>query len=86
MELRGKYLKHTQEVVFYLKRLSDQYAIFLVKFSEEIFQWIDRLQEAPEFQEQVKKTCAWDTKNIAALHRLDRSVTRAIDFCVNTTL
>jgi hypothetical protein len=60
--------------------------LFRVKFPEEYFHSIDRLQEALEFQERVKKTYAWDTENIAALHRLDSLVTRAIDFWVNTTL
>jgi hypothetical protein len=85
-ELRGKSVKDTREVVFYSERSSDQYEIFWVKFLEELFHWIDRLQEAPEFQERVKKTCAWDTENITTLHRLDHPVMRAIDFWVNTTL
>ena len=61
-------MKDTREVVFYSERLSDQYDIFRVKFLEELFHWIDRLQEALEFQERVKRTCTWDTKNIASLH------------------
>jgi hypothetical protein len=85
-ELRGKSVKDTREVIFYSERSSDQYEIFWVKFLEELFHWIERLQEALEFQERVKKTCTWDTKNIAVLHRLDRPITRAVDFWVNTTL
>jgi hypothetical protein len=73
--MRGKYEKDTHEVVFYSERSSDQYDIFWVNFLEELFHWIDRLQEASEFQEQLKKTCAWDTESIATLHRLDHLVT-----------
>jgi hypothetical protein len=58
-------VKDTWEVFFYSERSSDQYKIFLVNFMEEIFHWIDRLQEAPEFQERVKMTCSWDIENIA---------------------
>jgi hypothetical protein len=50
-ELRGKSMKDTREVVFYSERSSDQYDIFWVKFPEELFHWIDRLQEDPKFQE-----------------------------------
>jgi hypothetical protein len=59
-EMRGKSVKDTREVLFYSKRSSDQYEIFWVKFLEEIFHWIDRLQEALKFQEWVKKTYSWD--------------------------
>jgi hypothetical protein len=51
VELRGKSVKDTREVVFYSERSSDQYEIFWVKFSKEIFHWIDRLQEALKYQE-----------------------------------
>jgi hypothetical protein len=64
-ELRGKPLKDTHEVLFYSEGSSDQYKIFWVKFLEEFFHWIYRLQEAPEFQGRVKRSCTWDTKNIA---------------------
>jgi hypothetical protein len=37
VELRGKLVEDTHEVVFYSKRSSDQYEIFWVKFSEEFF-------------------------------------------------
>jgi hypothetical protein len=50
-ELRGKSVEDTREAVFYSERSSDQYEIFWVKFPEELFHWIKRLQEAPEFQE-----------------------------------
>jgi hypothetical protein len=50
VEMRRKYVKDTREAVFYLERSSDWYGIFWVKFLEEIFHWIDRLQEALEFQ------------------------------------
>jgi hypothetical protein len=40
-------MKDTQEVVFYSEISSEQYKIFQVKFPEENFHWIDRLQEAP---------------------------------------
>jgi hypothetical protein len=85
-ELRGKSVEDTHAVVFYSERSSDQYEIFWVKCSEELFQWIKRLQEAPEFQERVKRICAWDTEKLAALQRLDCPVMRAIDFWVSTTL
>jgi hypothetical protein len=49
--MRVKLVKDTREAFFYSERSSDQYEIFWVKFLEEIFYWIDRLQEAPEFQE-----------------------------------
>ena len=61
LELQGKYVKDTREVVFYSERSSDQYEILWVKFLEELFHWIDKIQEAPEFQKRVTKTCAWDT-------------------------
>jgi hypothetical protein len=54
-------VKDTREEIFYSKILSDQYEIFWVKFLEELFHWIDRLQEASKFQEKVKRTCTWDT-------------------------
>jgi hypothetical protein len=85
-ELRGKSVEDTCEVIFYLERSNDQYEIFWVKFPEEIFHWIKRLQEAPEFQERVKRIYAWDTKILAALYRLDCPVTRVVDFLVCTTL
>jgi hypothetical protein len=44
-------VKGYKRFVFYSERSSDQYEIFWVKFLEELFHWIDRLQEAPEFQE-----------------------------------
>jgi hypothetical protein len=50
VELRGKYVKDTRNIFFYLEILNDQYEIFWVKFPEEIFHYIDRLQEALEFQ------------------------------------
>jgi hypothetical protein len=50
VELRGKYVKDTRDVVFYSEILSDQYEIFWVKFPEEIFHWLDRLLEAPKLQ------------------------------------
>jgi hypothetical protein len=31
-------------------------------------------------------TCTWDTESIAVLYQLDRSITQAVDFWVNTTL
>jgi hypothetical protein len=74
-ELQGKYVKDTIEVIFYSERSSDQYEIFWVKFLEELFHWIERLQEALELQKRVKKTCTWDTKRILALHLLDHSIT-----------
>jgi hypothetical protein len=43
-------VKYTREVVFYSERSSDQYEILWVKFLEELFHWIDKIQEAPEFQ------------------------------------
>jgi hypothetical protein len=85
-ELRGKYVKDTHEVVFYSERSSDQYEIFWVMFPKKLFHWIDILQEALEFRERVKKTCAWGIEKITTLHRLDRPVMRAINFWVNTTL
>jgi hypothetical protein len=85
-ELRRKSLENTREAIFYSERSSDQYEIFWVKFPEEFFHWIKRLQEAPEFQGWTKKICAWDTKKLAALQRLDCPVTRAVDFWVSTTL
>jgi hypothetical protein len=53
---------------------------------EELFHFIDRLQEAPEFQESIKKRCTWDTDKITSLHQLDHQITRAVDFWVNMTL
>ena len=50
VELRRKSVENTREAIFYSERLSDQYEIFWVKFSEEFFQWIKKLQEALEFQ------------------------------------
>jgi hypothetical protein len=78
-------VKATRDSIFYLERSSDQYEIFWVKFLEELFHWIDWLQEAPKFKN-VKKTCAWDTENITTLHQLDHHIMRVIDFWVNTTL
>jgi hypothetical protein len=75
VELRRKSVENTREAIFYSERSSDQYEIFWVKFLEEFFHWIKRLQEAPEFQGWAKKICAWDTKNLAALQRLDCPVT-----------
>jgi hypothetical protein len=49
-EMRGKYVNDTSEFVFYSKRSSDQYDIFWVKFPEELFHSIYRLQEALKFQ------------------------------------
>jgi hypothetical protein len=51
-ELRRKSVGTTREAIFYSERSSDQYEIFWVKFPEEFFHWIKRLQEAPEFQGQ----------------------------------
>jgi hypothetical protein len=51
VEMRGKFVKDTWEVVFYSEISSDQYGILWVKFPEELLHWIDRLQEALEFQE-----------------------------------
>jgi hypothetical protein len=85
-ELRGKSVKDTRAVVFYLERSSEQYEIFWVKLPEELFHWINRLQEAPEFQERAKRIYTWDTEKIEALHQLDCPVTRTIDFWVKTTL
>jgi hypothetical protein len=79
-------LNTTRDFVFYSERSSDQYEIFWVKFLEELFHWVDRLQEAPEFKEHVKKICTWDTEKLAELHRLDHQITRAVDFWVDTTL
>jgi hypothetical protein len=76
----------TRDYVFYSERSNDQYEIFWVKFPEELFHWVDQLQEAPEFKEHVKKTCTWDTENITTLHRLDHQIMRAVDFWVNMTL
>ena len=53
---------------------------------EELFHWIDWLEEAPEFQECIKKTYTWDTEKITTLHQVDHQITRAINFQVNTTL
>jgi hypothetical protein len=47
MVLRGKFVKDTREEVFYSEISSDQYEILWFKFLEELFHWIDRLQEAP---------------------------------------
>jgi hypothetical protein len=49
--MRGKPVKDTNDVVFYSEISSDQYEILWVKFIEELLHWIDRLQEASEFQE-----------------------------------
>jgi hypothetical protein len=43
-----------KDFVFYSERSSDQYEIFWVEFLEKLFQWVDHLQEAPEFKEWVK--------------------------------
>jgi hypothetical protein len=86
VKLREKSVEDTHETVFYSEISSDQHEIFWVKFQEEIFHWIKRLQEALEFQEQVNIIYAWDIENLAALHRLDCPVTQAIDFWVSTTL
>jgi hypothetical protein len=86
VELRRKSVENTREAIFYSERSSDQYEIFWVKFLEEFFHWIKRLQEAPEFQGWAKKICAWDTEKLAALQRLDCPVTRAVDFWVSTML
>jgi hypothetical protein len=50
-ELRGKFVKDIREFILYSERSSDQYNIFWVKFLEELFHWIERLQEALEFHE-----------------------------------
>jgi hypothetical protein len=62
VNLRVKYVKDTSEVIFYSEISNDEYEIFWVKFLEELFHWINRLQEASKFQERVKKTCSWNTK------------------------
>jgi hypothetical protein len=85
-KLRRKLVGTTREAIFYSERLSDQYEIFWVKFLEEFFQLIKRLQEAPEFQGQIKKICMWDTDKLVGLHRLDCPFTRAMDFWVSTTI
>jgi hypothetical protein len=54
VELTRKFVKDTREVVFYSERLSDQYEIFWVKFPEELFHWINRIQESLEFQERAR--------------------------------
>jgi hypothetical protein len=46
-EMRGKSERDTRYFVFYSEILSDQYEIFWVKFPEELFHWIDQLEEAP---------------------------------------
>ena len=79
-------MENTHEAIFYSERLSDQYEIFWVKFPEECFHSIKRIQEAPEFQGQTKNISAWDTEKLATLQRLDCPVTRAMDFWVSTTL
>jgi hypothetical protein len=85
-KLQGKSDRNMRDYVFYSERSNNQYEIFWFKFSEELFCWIDRLQEAPKFQECVKKTCNWDTEKIATLRQLDHEITRAINFWVRMTL
>jgi hypothetical protein len=76
----------TRESILYSEISSDQYEIVWVKFPEELFHWIYQLREAQKFQEQVKKTCTWDTKKITTLHQLDHQITRIVDFWVHMTL
>jgi hypothetical protein len=47
VELRYKIKNDTRDYVFYSERLRNQYEIFWVKFLEELFHWIDWLQEDP---------------------------------------
>ena len=86
VDLWGKSERNTRDYVFYSERLSNQYEIFWVKFPEELFHWIDMLQEAPEFQECIKKTYTWDTEKITTLHQLDHQMTWVVDFWVHTNL
>jgi len=80
VKLRRKSVENTCESIFYWERSSDMYEIFWVKIMEEFFHWIKRLQEDPEFHGRAKKIYVWDTKNLAALQRLDCPVTWAMDF------
>jgi hypothetical protein len=85
-ELQGKRKRNTRDFVFFSKISSDQYGILLVKFPKELFHWIYRLQEAPEFQERVNKTYTWDTDKITKFHQLDQQIMRAVEFWVCTTM
>jgi hypothetical protein len=71
VELRQKNPRVVKETIFYSEPASDQYKIFWVEFLEELFQWLDQLQEAPEYKDQVKKTYNWTFASLVALHRLD---------------
>jgi hypothetical protein len=48
-ELRHKSFTVVKDIVFYSEPASHQYEIFWVKFYEELFQWLDRPLEAPEY-------------------------------------
>jgi hypothetical protein len=50
-ELRNLNWDVAHDIFLYSERSSDQYEIFWVEFPEKLFQWVDRLQEAPEFKE-----------------------------------
>jgi hypothetical protein len=66
--------------------LSDQYEIFWIKFPEEVFQWLDWLQEALEYKDRDKRRYNWTIEGLAALHQLDHQISRVVDLWVHTTL
>jgi hypothetical protein len=73
-------------MVFYSEPASDQYKIFWIRFPEEVFQWLDHLQEAPEYKDRVKRKYNWTVEGLVTLHHLDHLISRAVDFWVQTVL
>jgi hypothetical protein len=67
-ELWHKIFRVVKRIVFYSEPASDQYEIFWIKFPEELFQWLDQLQEAPEYKYRVKKRYNWIVEGLVALH------------------
>jgi hypothetical protein len=75
-----------KDAVYYSEPTNDQYEIFWIWFPEEVFQWLDRLQEAPEFKDRVKRRLHWNVAQLVSLHRLDHLICRVVYFWVKTML
>jgi hypothetical protein len=70
-ELRQKNLRVVKDTIYYFEPANDQYKSSRSGFLEEVFQWLDRLQEAPEFKDRVKRRLHWNAAQLVVLHRLD---------------
>jgi hypothetical protein len=75
-----------KDAIFYSEPASDQYEILWIWFPEEVYQWIDQLQEVIEFKDRVKKIFNWVIERITALQNLDHHIFWAVEFWVQTTL